>query len=341
MSVWNKVLVGLILVLALVFFYLGGRTLKFHKQWREQAAELEQELAQQKAEAGELRGIGEPPKGIRQARLELHRLTVDRGRVWDKARPVTVQVDKDPATGLDKVQVRVANDKSAPKITPQTNLFIFDNSKAQRGWRYLGQFTVTQVADNVKEFIAVPARKLGPNEIQRLQESQGKQASWTMYEVMPVDDPELLATWDEKSLRALLPAASAEEYVKEGAKRKLRDYEVSFRELHRQKSQLIDGIAALSQDVRYLTNALAEAKQDEQAQRDRIQQMKAELDAARRELEAVESHRKALEAEIAATKQKIAAILESNRSAADKIARIQLEAARRMDEKTRRMAVAP
>ena len=46
MSIWNKVLIGLILLASIGFFILGARALKTHQYWREQALQLEQELAQ-------------------------------------------------------------------------------------------------------------------------------------------------------------------------------------------------------------------------------------------------------------------------------------------------------
>ena len=46
MSIWNKVLVGLIGVTSLVFFYMATRTLKTHAYWRELAQKHEAKIGQ-------------------------------------------------------------------------------------------------------------------------------------------------------------------------------------------------------------------------------------------------------------------------------------------------------
>ena len=47
MSIWNKILIGLIIVALLPFFYMAARTLKTHQHWREKAQAFEEQIDKQ------------------------------------------------------------------------------------------------------------------------------------------------------------------------------------------------------------------------------------------------------------------------------------------------------
>ncbi len=46
MSIWNKVLVGLIIVASIALFYLAARAMKTEQYWRDLNASLERSIAQ-------------------------------------------------------------------------------------------------------------------------------------------------------------------------------------------------------------------------------------------------------------------------------------------------------
>ena len=113
MSIWNKVLLGLILVASIAFFILGARALQTHKYWRDQVAQLEKELAD------ELKNKADMKDEVRQLTVGLHEQLIDRGRVWYGCRPQPVPAE----TG----EVSVMTDFPDPHgIETDTVLWVFD-----------------------------------------------------------------------------------------------------------------------------------------------------------------------------------------------------------------------
>ncbi|HPU05018.1 MAG TPA: hypothetical protein PLO20_00675, partial [Thermogutta sp.] len=110
MSIWNKILICLILLASLAMWYLGMRALATHRAWRTAAKRLQSELAQLEAERERLIHGDGTTKGIRQLQVELAKYTSQRGRVWNGCRPVRVDVRQDPQAGL-VVQVSVIVDR--------------------------------------------------------------------------------------------------------------------------------------------------------------------------------------------------------------------------------------
>ena len=122
--------------------------------------------------------------------------------------------------------------------------------------------------------------------------------------------------------------------------RQLRDYDLLFGVYHGQRSMALDETQAATRDLQYLQNALADAKQQEQFRHDEIEGLKKELAECAAERDAVAAYRKALEDKLSAVKADVEEMIKTNQALAGEIARIQLEATRRIDEQTRRMAQA-
>lgn len=283
--------------------------------------------------------------GIRQLKVLLHELLVDRGRVWHNCSPQQVALGKDPQTGEQTVQVSLTTDLPDPHgIAVQTVLFIFEEAEPQKGGSYLGQFTVTDAPG--KNLQLRPSMRLDARELKRLQASKGP---WALYELMPADQHEVLTELSEGQLRAMLPDSTEEEYVKDSwppnpddpesqrSVRKLRDYEVLFGADHRQRSVWMDQMEAATRDLKALESALADARQQVQFRQEEIDQLKQESAAIARERDAWAAHRKALETTLAAVNKEIETMVQTNQALAGQIAWIQLEATRRIDEQTQRM----
>lgn len=182
MSIWNKVLIGFIFIAAVTFAYMAARTLKTHQYWRELA-----QAHQDKIDALEAENLSlvfddsekeeDGKMGIDRLRLELHKLLIDRGRVWYNCSPE----DVDRQTG----KVAVKTDLPDPhKIADNTILYVFDETDLQDGGQYLGEFKVTDVAQ--RQLAMEPAMKLTDEELNRLAASRGP---WTLYEIMQIDAP--------------------------------------------------------------------------------------------------------------------------------------------------------
>ncbi len=385
MSIWNKVLVGLIAVAALGFWYMSMRTLKTQQYWRELVGDFRDRIEQVEQQNARLReGQEEDGKlvvmGIRQTRLGLEKVLMDRGRAWynctPEATPLTAQ------TG----EVRVTTDLPDPHgITVNTVLYVFEQQPVQEGGAYLGPFVVDQVA--AKQVALKPAFKFAPAELQRLARSQGP---WVMYDKLPVDNYYLFAELDEDALRKLLPAASIEDYLRHGEaaawedveqwgvdgtvvdengvpllddqgrkiadrdgvfQRRLRDYaallhaapygeeyEAHIPSRRSQLTLLTDLIASMERNVQYMQAAAADAKKQVAFREQEKAALEADLAKIRAERDAVLAHRRQVEQKLGELKAAVEQILEQNRTMAGQIARIQLEAARQIEQRARAMA---
>jgi soluble cytochrome b562 len=212
MNIWNKILVGLILVASLGFFYMALRTLRTHQHWRVLAQRLETKIQQVQEDNRQLiEGKGEGKEyqpGIDRLRLQLRKMLVDRGRVWTDCKPQLG--GQTQQTGL----VTLAVDPHG--IDPKTPLHVFDAKGIQQGGRYLGEFKVVRVDEANKQVDLQPSVKMTDAELKRLAASAAANTTWIMYEIMPVDTHKAFAGLNEEELKKLLPAAGVEQYIKDG-----------------------------------------------------------------------------------------------------------------------------
>jgi hypothetical protein len=350
MSIWNKVLVGLIGVAALAFFYMAARTLKTHQYWRELARQYEAKIVQVKDDNYQLvervQKEGEQTEmGIKQVRRELHKLLIDRGRVWYNCDP-KVKVGRDRGDA----EVRITTDQPDPHgIGDKSVLYAFEEPDVQKKGRYLGEFKVTAAAD--KQITLAPTAKLTPREVERLATAK---KPWTLYEVMPRDQHYIFADLSDAEKKALLPAEVLPEYLKDGkpaAKddpaecvadgtyvRPLRDYRILFDADRVNYTDMVDLFEATTRDKDLVEAALAEAKLQKAAAKDAVATTTTELTKYTSEGKAVAALRKTLEDKVAAMKALVARMMENNKVMAGQIARLQWDAVRRIDQRTRAMA---
>jgi len=300
-------------------------------------------------------------RGIKRLRLELHKIYLDRGRVWTNCDPQQPNAQ----TG----QVVVNTDLPVPHgITPKMVLYVFEESAGQREAEYLGEFKVTDVAEAQVQL--EPTMQMTQAELQRLSRSGGP---WILYERMPVDRHTLFADFDEDQLREMLPESSVKDYIQDGQpatwadvaewgvqgdvvdeegkplvdaegqpiegvqgvfRRLLRDYELIFQDYIARRVEYVDLFASATRDKQYIETALADARKHEQFRRDQLEQLGEKLKVYTREGQAVTAHEQALKAKVAAVNQAVEQLLAGNKATAGRIAEIQLEAARRIDART-------
>ena len=371
MNIWNKVLVGLILLMSIVFFILGARALKTHQFWRERAVEQQEALA---AAAEEEEGLLER---VGQLSLELHEQLVDRGRVWYRCRP--------QGQPRDTGEVGVVAGIPVPhRIETQTVLWVFDEFDVRNGGNYLGQFTVTAVGgqDN-RQLQLTPAVRLTGQEAQRLQQSAARNGvTWVLYETMPADKHEALAGLSEDELRAMLPETSVEEYVMDGqpttlaeAKRRglrgkvfqvdqsgeivrengipkevvaeneqgkfvrqLRDYEELFRQYQLGRSAWIDKRATTLRNRDYIKGADTDLRLQVQHRQNDRDQLVADRQKSFSDRDLAADRLEEMKARLDSVRSDILETINKNQEFAGEIARIQREATRLIDERIRTMA---
>jgi hypothetical protein len=331
MSIWNKVLVGVICFVCLGYFYAAARTLKTHQHWQEAAKKLENRIEQVSKQNERLANVD-----IRERRIALSQLLLDRGRVWYKCDP-KVKVDaKD-----NSVVVTMTIESQDPlNIADNTMLYAFEEADVQKKGRYLGEFKVTKADAKQKTVVLVPSIPLTERQLAHLQTAQ---RPWDVYESMPRDNHEIFASLTDQEKEALLPAESRQEYVDDGKGdkvRRLRDYQVLFSILHLRRTLLVDQVAATNLDLKLVKDALAQAEQQETAAKKDVEDTKIEVELAARERDAVATFLKTVEKDYGAAKAAIDGLIKANKDMAGQIAKLQLEAARQIDQRTRAMAKA-
>jgi hypothetical protein len=361
MSIWNKVLLGLIFVASLVFFYFGARALKVHAAWRDNIRQHEAALVKLNAQIATLQGAKDglqaAEMNLVKARTELYKLQF-RGRVWGRPLPdapkdlladvTPQQVDlvKDEKSKQDTVRVAINIPYPSPHgITPSMVCYLFDKADAEQGGKYLGEFIADAVAD--KQVQLKPAKRLTDAQIAALRSSKGP---WILYDTLLTDDHEVFQDFD--GLDKLLKTSSLPEYQQDGKltdpnkkdsakfERKLRDYGVYFQEYHRRYSLWVEATEAVKKDQQFLKVAKDAADEQIDLRGKELVKLQDEKKDEIRKRDAVASHCKAVEAKLAEIETLNQQLEKSNQAMVAEIARIQWEATRAIDGQTRKMAQA-
>ncbi len=352
MSIWNKILLGLVGVASLALFYLAARTLKTHQYWYNLAQQYQAKIDQVQSDTYKLRegvapdGTSAPP-GIRQVRRELDQLLIDRGRVWHNCVAKLTNVDKAKGT----VEARVTADASNPdSLANKGNcvVYAFEEANAQDGGRYLGEFRVSVGPD--KQPLLQSAMMMPPREIERL--TAAKQP-WVLYEQMPHDNHRLFADLTDKQKEAILPRDVATEYLNDGkpaAKnepadhtvngkyvRALRDYQTLFHADRINWTQMLDLFEATTRDKALIDSALADARRQEQADAKHVVEAKEKLAKFAHQRDIVKAYHEKLQSQLEAVTAEVDQLLKANQAAADQLARSQWEAVRRIDQRVHDM----
>ena len=201
MSIWNKILLGCIFFAALTLFILSARALQAHRVWRESYNKHKEAIVAAKQQVKDLRGTLElGSTGLLRAKVDLYKILLGRGRVWDNCQPTKVDQDQDPVTKQPRVLVTVQTSKP---IEADSVLYAFEDKPASEGGAYLGQFTVIQVGGN--QVSLRPSVRLSDSELARVQKSQQDGTAWRLYELMPTDDLEVFADLTDDELKAMFP----------------------------------------------------------------------------------------------------------------------------------------
>jgi len=338
MSIWNKVLAGLILVTSVAFFYFALRALRTHQHWRELAEKHQSALEKTLQEQRALIWGSEASVGVRQMEAQLYRLNLCRGRAWQNAQPQKV----DAATG----EVTVVTPLGAAHERPQgTQLSIFLQASGQNPAMYLGDFQIAAVSDRIWQLR--PTRTLSPRELGRLQQAS-RGGLWVLYERIPSMTPEFLAEMTGAAPpggeKPEPPAKDEGQPPKPAPKATspvlatMIDYRQVFDYYYMERSRLVDLIESAKNDLKGLTEAQNAADAEIKLLQAEIAKHKTLLAEAERQRDAVAAHLQAVEAKRAEFESRVAQTIQENQTTAQKLAQAQLEAARRIEERTRRTA---
>jgi hypothetical protein len=210
MYIWNRVLLGVILLLSIVMLILGARALKTHQYWRSLALRMEEEIKEQRRLRQILLGLAAPEE-IEQARTKgiltltlpeletaVHEILLRRGPAWYGCQARGV----DAASGAVRVLVPVPNHQ----IQPQTVFWVMDERPADQGGVFLGLFSVAGIGgEENRELQLTPVFQLEPQEIERLRQSAAAGAPWSLRQMLPPDQPQIFADLTREQLEQMFP----------------------------------------------------------------------------------------------------------------------------------------
>jgi hypothetical protein len=229
-----------------------------------------------------------------------------------------------------------------------------------QGRQYLGEFRVVESREDGVTLESV--QRLDNRTGGRLVRSgQNPQTTWRLYETMPSDRHELFAGMNEEELKALLPAASLNEYVRHGGPttpdddeyhraafdeqdhrvalddaakveerfdRPLRDYTYVFSELLRQRTLQLAERAGLIEDRNRL-NAAQENAQKLTAHREQeLTALGKDRELMERDRQVIEKLRTAVVAKLEMVRQMVAELIPANAELAERLVQVQLERVR-------------
>jgi hypothetical protein len=208
---------------------------------------------------------------------------------------------------------------------------------------FLGEFRVTEVAGRVATLEPLNQFNLDPFAGQRLLASGGP---WIVYESMPADRADLFAGLSEKQLRKLLPAASVEEYLRDGLPAKAddddfrkqaldadgvplapddagkakkfnfrrlpRDYSFLFQDLDKEHAELTSLVQASTIDLAKLEVALRGARELGAMREDEAAKLRKDLASLKADRKAIEVHLKRLQSQVANAERLLDQTLRAN-----------------------------
>ena len=344
MSIWNKVLIGLIAVASVAFCYLSMRVLKTHDYWRKAYFAHEKAVQLAAKETQRLTyGDQDGKSGIVYFKNKLHalRLLDQGGQMWTNCSARVA----DPQSGKVTLMFEAAPGPAAPV---QATLYAFDAAPVKDGGRFLAEFRVTEVAD--KQLGLQPMRQLSKRELQRIAQSKGP---WTVCTMLPLDARELFADKTEEHLKSLLPAESLPEYLHDGKPadpsdpparvvggkfvRPLRNYGRLLEDAFTDRTVLFDAERSLAQDKIYLDAALAEAGQADEKLHADIAQAKQEKEECSRQRQAVMAHLTRVEQKLRDLQAYVSQQIVANQRSAAELAKCQVEATQHIDRRTSAM----
>ncbi|MEO1496324.1 MAG: hypothetical protein AAFV43_04160 [Planctomycetota bacterium] len=295
-----------------------------------------------------------------------------RGRVWRNGFPAG---PIDPATGVVQVEFPEASaapadgaeagfngqDAGAAAAVPTASrldlevdsvVYVFESASESRPY-YLGEFRVQDVGaeSRTASLTALSQLALDSAALQRLQASRGP---WAVYEVMPADRSGVLDGLTEEQLKSFLPAASAEEFLRDGTDwqttdpidrrvpldangevaslnpeaegvsyryvRLRRDYSVILSDLGQRYAELYSLIQSSQVELEQLRSALAGAEEQQEFRQQQIDRLRSDLQGVERDREAILAHVEKLTSQIDRAERLLQATLDENAEMAERLA---------------------
>lgn len=311
MSIWSRVLAGLIILMSMVFFYLATKTLAAHRSWQlaVQGYDIPLEKAQKDVQAIEDGNPNATPPvpSISELEVKLHDLMTGRGKVWRGCTVKTVSPTLDLLIEVPLPDPHQIQDKMV--------VYLFEESEPGNFW---GEYKVTGLGEKSVQLSPTtlpPTKKLLDQQKARIGATR---VAWSIYETLPTDRHDVFRGYDQAQLSQMMPGVPPEvlqEYLRDGTdaqpndppervfngkyERLLRDYVVYYHELNREIASLRDQIAAAKTDEAIAKKLQADAEKEVAGRVELIDKtLKPELAEVQGERDLITEHRDSLTAKL-------------------------------------------
>lgn len=335
--IYNIVLMFLVFCAVIPYAYLAARTLKTQKAWRELALKQEKELEDldqkiEKVTSGDMNSSSAEPvnrtpdtppgleysgSSIRELEIELRRMAVERGGTWRDLQVANIKA----ADGSVNLTI---NSPEPHDMAEKMVVFVFD------GQQYLGEFKVTRAGKDKSVGLA-PNLNMDASDLRHLADSKG---DWTIYQVMPFDDPAALASLTDQERRKLLPKDSVEAMANPA--RTPRNYEYIFHNNNQLRILTEAEIVAINENIPRVDGSKAKAEEETKYREQEKTDLEYDLKNFRYEAQAIAAYVQQLRAEVVASRAALKALYLATMRAAAEVTELQLRAAERIDAQTDR-----
>jgi hypothetical protein len=326
--IYNLVLMVLVFCAAICYACLAARSLRAHASWMAAAKAKEAELGVLEKKNLELaQGIQtkgeEAVRGVRQLRLELHRIAIDRGGVWYDVTPEKIKAD----TG----GVTVTIDAPEPHgLAEKMVVFAFDSTQ------YIGEFQVAKAAEKSKSVELAPNLPPDAADLKRLSTSR---PPWTLYQMMPLDNASPLAKLSDDERRNLfrnVPQDKLADLLTEYAdpKRKLRNYQMIFHHDNQQVSLLTDLIGQIKEDIARTKAATAKVEEEVAYLESEKTGLQSDLKNFQREKAAIADYAAKIQQQLDSVRSQVRAVYASTKKSAESLTALELQEAEEINRRT-------
>lgn len=203
---WDVVAGFLVFFSAAALLVLLSLSLKARRHWLKELDRYQKQYTAAVAEQtrllyGDLTDVEQKDDSLKSLSAKLNRLLLDRGRVWREAVPAAPD-----AGGLITVTIAAAAAGSPHKIPQNFVLYVFREAASPTGVKipitYVGEFQVAAVSETS---VQLRAATLAPDLLRLSSQPNFQEAftnsfvantTWSLYEMLPVDDHRVFADPD-------------------------------------------------------------------------------------------------------------------------------------------------
>ena len=367
MSIWNKVLFGLIFVVLMVNIYLAAQSMHLRRHYRTRI-NSDVERIEQTLTATDKMVRGDKPEeilvhkktgelSIEELQVKLETLIAARQRAWFGCQLLNIkedglQISPTIQSGGDQKPVNYVTVNILSEEDPINALgttYLFSEGTENVPPMFLGIFNATESQSagggSGTQTTFVAAVPMNEEEVERLDRCRAGRLPIAVYTVMPADrqhdffdpavgeenQPVLYNNLSPDAFDANIPAAKRDAFA--DAKRPLQGFDSLITTLYRQREDLHRTITMLNRGIATLQTSLEDSATEQKFWDDEIALEKKRIEAMTVQRDAVKQLSDEMDAQIADLQQKIEQTQQRNEWYVSRIAEYQLKVAELIEAK--------